>query len=60
MSYPHGEDVLGIVAFTGGNVIQLCGSHFIDPDVIRLSAFVIFPGSEFAEHTVHGQVLPVR
>ena len=57
---PHGKNILCPVTITGCDVLQLCCSHLVYPDVIGLSSFVVFPGSEFPEHAVQSQVFPVR
>ena len=53
---PHREDVLGVAV---GDRVDLGGAHAVDPDVVGLAAAVVFPGAEFAEHPVHGQILAV-
>ena len=53
---PHREDVLRVVV---GDLLQFGRTHAVDPDVVGLAAAIVFPGAEFAEHPVHGQVLPV-
>ena len=52
---PHRHDVLGLV---GGDILNLFPVP--DPDVVRLSSAVVFPGAELAHGAVVREAFPVR
>ena len=54
---PHGEDVLRLVVRHVRHALLL---RVVDPDVVRHTAFVIFPRTELAHHPVVRQSLAVR
>jgi len=56
ISNPHREDVLSDVV---RNVLYRLRGGIVYPDVIRHTALIVFPGTEFAHGTVVGQLLSV-